>query len=177
MNTKNNQKFYINGKWVIPNSTQLLDVINPANEEIISQITLGNEKDLNDAVEAAKNSFESWSVSSVEERLRLLNKLREIYKKRFDEMTIAITTEMGCPKDFSSNVQTQSGLDNLNDLIQQLKNFKFENKFNETSNNYITHEPIGVCGLITPWNWPINQIALKVIPALATGCTMVLKPS
>ena len=100
MNTKNNQKFYINCKWVIPNSTQLLDVINPANEEIISQITLGNEKDLNDAVEAAKNSFESWSVSSVEERLRLLNKLREIYKKRFDEMTIAITTEMGCPKDF-----------------------------------------------------------------------------
>ena len=132
MNTKNNQKFYINGKWVIPNSTQLLDVINPANEEIISQITLGNEKDLNDAVEAAKNSFESWSVSSVEERLRLLNKLREIYKKRFDEMTIAITTEMGCHKDFSSNVQTQSGLDHLNDFIQQLKNFKFENKFNET---------------------------------------------
>ena len=130
MNTKNNQKFYINGKWVIPNSTQLLDVINPANEEIISQITLGNEKDLNDAVEAAKNSFQSSSVSSVEERLRLLNKLREIYKKRFDEMTIAITTEMGCPKDFSSNVQTQSGLDHLNDFIQQLKNFKFENKFN-----------------------------------------------
>ena len=177
MSTLNNQKFYINGKWVNPNSVQLLDVINPANEEIIAQITIGNEQDLNNAVKAAKISFESWSVSSIEKRLKLLNKLRDIYQKRFDEMTVAITTEMGCPRDFSSDVQTQSGLDHLNDFIEQLKNFNFENKFNEKSNNYITHEPIGVCGLITPWNWPINQIALKVIPALATGCTMVLKPS
>src|SRR5210317_627680 len=92
-------------------------------------------------------------------------------------MTIAITTDICCPKYFSSNSQTQSGLDHLNDFIEQLKNFKFENKFNEKSNNFIVHEPIGVCGLITPWNWPINQIALKVIPALATGCTCVLKPS
>ena len=177
INSQNTQKFYINGQWCNPISSRVLDVINPANEEIVSQITLGNEQDLNNAVEAAKKSFDSWSVSSVDERLKLLNKLRDIYQKRFDEMTIAITTEMGCPKDFSSNAQTQSGLDHLNDFIDQLKNFKFENKFSEKSNNYITHEPIGVCGLITPWNWPINQIALKVIPALATGCTMVLKPS
>ena len=177
INSQNTQKFYINGQWCNPISSQVLDVINPANEEIVSQITLGNEQDLNNAVEAAKNSFDSWSVSSVDERLKLLNKLRDIYQKRFDEMTIAITIEMGCPKDFSSNTQTQSGLDHLNDFIDQLKNFKFENKFSEKSNNYITHEPIGVCGLITPWNWPINQIALKVIPALATGCTMILKPS
>jgi len=177
MNNQNNQKFYINGQWVNPHSIQLLDVINPANEDIITQIAIGNEEDLNNAVKAAKNSFETWSVSSVEERLTLLNKLKEIYQRRFDEMTFAITTEMGCPKDFSSDVQTQSGLDHLNDFIEQLKNFNFENKFNEKSNNYITHEPIGVCGLITPWNWPINQIALKVIPALATGCTMILKPS
>ena len=177
INSQNTQKFYINGQWSNPISSQVLDVINPANEEIVSQITLGNEQDLNNAVEAAKNSFDSWSVSSVDERLKLLNKLRDIYQKRFDEMTIAITTEMGCPIDFSSNAQTQSGLDHLNDFIDQLKNFKFENKFNEKSNNYITHEPIGVCGLITPWNWPINQITLKVIPALATGCTMILKPS
>src|SRR6056300_632724 len=170
INSQNTQKFYINGQWCNPISSQVLDVINPANEEIVSQITLGNEQDLNNAVEAAKNSFDSWSVFSVDERLKLLNRLRDIYQKRFDEMTIAITTEMGCPKDFSSNAQTQSGLDHLNDFIEQLKNFKFENKFN-------VHEPIGVCGLITPWNWPINQIALKVIPALATGCTMVLKPS
>ena len=177
MNIQNNQKFYINGHWVNPNSVQILDVINPANENIITQIAIGNEQDLNNAVKSAKDSFETWSVSSVEKRLKLLNKLREIYQKRFNEMAVAITTEMGCPKDFSSDVQTQSGLDHLNDFIEQLKNFNFENKFNEKSNNYITHEPIGVCGLITPWNWPINQIALKVIPALATGCTMVLKPS
>src|SRR6056300_699324 len=177
MNNQNNQKFYINGLWVKPDSTQLLDVINPANEEIITQIAIGNVKDLNDAVKVAKKSFETWSATSVEERLELLNKLKEIYQRRFDEMSIAITTELGCPKDFSSNVQTQSGLDHLNDFIEQLKNFNFENKFNEKSNNYIIQEPIGVCGLITPWNWPINQIALKVIPALATGCTMVLKPS
>ena len=92
-------------------------------------------------------------------------------------MSDAITMEMGCPVDFSSEVQTQSGLDHLNDFIIQLKKFEFEKKYNDNSNNYITHEPIGVCGLITPWNWPINQIALKVIPALAVGCTMVLKPS
>ena len=177
MNTQNNSKFYINGQWINSNSNKLLDVINPANEEIITQIAIGDEEDLNNAVKAAKNSFETWSVSSVEERLRLLTKLKEIYEKRFDDMAVAITTEMGCPKDFSSDVQTQSGLDHLNDFIEQLKNFNFENKFNDKSNNYITHEPIGVCGLITPWNWPINQIALKVIPALATGCTMVLKPS
>ena len=108
MNTKNNQKFYINGQWANPHSKQLLDVINPANEEIITQIAIGNEEDLNNAVEAAKKSFETWSVSGIEERLKLLNKLKEIYQKRFDEMTVAITTEMGCPKDFSSDVQTQS---------------------------------------------------------------------
>ena len=129
MNNQNNQKFYINGQWVKPDSTQLLDVINPANEEIITQIAIGNEKDLNDAVKVAKKSFETWSATSVEERLELLNKLKGIYQKRFDEMSIAITTELGCPKDFSSNVQTQSGLDHLNDFIEQLKNFNFENKF------------------------------------------------
>ena len=177
MSALNNQKFYINGQWVNPNSVQLMDVINPAHENIITQIAIGDELDLNNAVKAAKDSFETWSLSSVEKRLKLLNNLRDIYQKRFNEMAVAITTEMGCPKDFSSNVQTQSGLDHLDDFIEQLKNFNFENKFNEKSNNYITFEPIGVCGLITPWNWPINQIALKVIPALATGCTMVLKPS
>ena len=120
MNTTNNQKFYINGQWVSPHSKQLLDVINPANEDIITQISIGNEEDLNNAVEAAKKSLETWSVSNIEERLKLLNQLKEIYQKRFDEMTVAITTEMGCPKDFSSDVQTQSGLDHLNDFIEQL---------------------------------------------------------
>ena len=173
----NYQKFYINGKWVDPISKDLLDVINPANEEVITQISLGNKQDLDIAVISAKNSFNAWSISSVELRLSLLNKLKEIYQSRFSEMTNAITLEMGCPHNFASEVQTQSGLDHINDFIDRLKNFEFEKNFDNQSNNYITHEPIGVCGLITPWNWPINQIALKVIPALATGCTMILKPS
>jgi len=173
----NNQKFYIDGKWVDPISKDILDVINPANEEIIAQISLGNKEDLDVAVNAAKNSFNTWSTTSVDHRLELLNKLKNIYKSRFDEMTKAIILEMGCPNNFASEVQTQSGLDHLNDFIERLKNFKFENNFSNQSNNYITHEPIGVCGLITPWNWPINQIALKVVPALAVGCTMILKPS
>ncbi|MDA9601721.1 aldehyde dehydrogenase family protein [Alphaproteobacteria bacterium] len=173
----NYQKFYINGKWVDPISKDLLDVINPANEEVITQISLGNKQDLDTAVISAKNSFNAWSISSVELRLSLLNKLKEIYQSRFSEMTNAITLEMGCPHIFASEVQTQSGLDHINDFIDRLKNFEFEKNFGNQSNNYITHEPIGVCGLITPWNWPINQIALKVIPALATGCTMILKPS
>ena len=173
----NYQKFYINGKWVDPISKDLLDVINPANEEVITQISLGNKQDLDIAVISAKNSFNAWSISSVELRLNLLKKLKEIYQSRFSEMTNAITLEMGCPHNFASEVQTQSGLDHINDFIDRLKNFEFEKNFDNQSNNYITHEPIGVCGLITPWNWPINQIALKVIPALATGCTMILKPS
>ena len=173
----NYQKFYINGKWVDPISKDLLDVINPANEEVITKISLGNKQDLDTAVISAKNSFNAWSISSVELRLNLLNKLKEIYQSRFSEMTNAITLEMGCPHNFASEVQTQSGLDHINDFIDRLKNFEFEKNFDKQSNNYITHEPIGVCGLITPWNWPINQIALKVIPALATGCTMILKPS
>ena len=173
----NYQKFYINGKWEDPISKDLLDVINPANEEVITQISLGNKQDLDTAVISAKNSFNAWSISSVELRLSLLNKLKEIYQSRFSEMTNAITLEMGCPHNFASEVQTQSGLDHINDFIDRLKNFEFEKNFDKQSNNYITHEPIGVCGLITPWNWPINQIALKVIPALATGCTMILKPS
>ena len=173
----NYQKFYINGKWVDPISKDLLDVINPANEEVITQISLGNKQDLDIAVISAKNSFNAWSISSVELRLSLLNKLKEIYQSRFSEMTNAITLEMGCPHNFASEVQTQSCLDHINDFIDRLKNFEFEKNFDKQSNNYITHEPIGVCGLITPWNWPINQIALKVIPALATGCTMILKPS
>jgi len=173
----NNLKFYINGKWVEPISKDILDVINPANEEIITQISLGNKEDLDLAVNSAKDSFDTWSMTSVDYRLDLLHKLKNIYQTRFDEMTKAITLEMGCPNSFASEVQTQSGLDHLDDFIQRLKNFEFEKKFNKDSNNYITQEPIGVCGLITPWNWPINQIALKVIPALAVGCTMILKPS
>ena len=171
------RKFYINGEWVSPSKTSDFNVINPATEEPYITISLGNEDDTNKAVEAAKNAFTTWKNTSVEERLTLLEKLLKIYKKRFHEMTQAISTELGAPLDWASSAQTASGESHIEDFILRLKKFEFETKFDESSDNYIVYEPIGVCGLITPWNWPINQIALKVIPAFATGCTMILKPS
>ena len=112
-----------------------------------------------------------------EERIGLLEKLLKVYKKRFNEMAEAMSMEMGAPIDYATSHQTASGQSHLEDFILRLKDFKFEEHFDSKSNNHISYEPIGVCGLITPWNWPINQIALKVIPAFATGCTMILKPS
>ena len=153
------------------------EVINPSNEESFATISLGYKEDTDSAVSAAKKAFISWKSTSKEERLTLLEKLLTIYKKRFNEMTEAITMEMGSPIDYSSSAQATSGQSHLEDFILRLKEFNFEEHFDDKSNNYISYEPIGVCGLITPWNWPINQIALKVVPALATGCTMILKPS
>ena len=171
------RNFYINGKWISPSKINDLEVINPSNEEPFATISLGYKEDIDSAVSVAKKAFIDWKATSKEERLNLLNKLLEVYKKRFNEMTEAITMEMGSPIDFSYSAQAISGQSHLEDFILRLKEFNFEEHFDEKSNNYISYEPIGVCGLITPWNWPINQIALKVIPALATGCTMVLKPS
>ena len=171
------RKFYINGEWVTPTKTSDFNVINPATEEPYVTISLGSKDDTNKAVESAKNAFKSWKNTSVEERITLLEKLLKIYKERFNEMTQAISTELGAPLDWASSVQTASGESHIEDFIIRLKKFEFEKNFNESSDNYIVYEPIGVCGLITPWNWPINQIALKVIPAFATGCTMILKPS
>ena len=171
------RNFYIDGKWVKPFKTNNFDVINPSNEEVFATISLGHENDLNVAVESAKKAFIKWKNTSKEERLNLLEKLLKIYKKRFKEMTDTISIEMGAPIDWSSSVQTASGQAHLEDFILRLRNFNFEENFDAKSNNHICYEPIGVCGLITPWNWPINQIALKVVPAFATGCTMILKPS
>tara|TARA_Y100000748_G_scaffold302981_1_gene306775 strand:- start:310 stop:1740 length:1431 start_codon:yes stop_codon:yes gene_type:complete len=171
------KNFYINGKWVSPVIRNDFEVINPSNEDVFAVISLGSKKDTDIAVQAAKKAFLKWKETSKEKRINLLEKLLKIYKKRFDEMSEAISMEMGAPIDWASSVQTASGQSHLEDFILRLKNFKFEEHFDSKSNNYITYEPIGVCGLITPWNWPINQIALKVIPALATGCTMILKPS
>ena len=171
------RNFYIDGKWVKPSKINDFDVINPSNEEPFATISLGYEEDTNTAVAAAKNAFLKWKETSKEQRIILLKKLLEIYKKRFDEMAAAISTEMGAPIDWSSSAQTASGQSHLEDFILRLKNFNFEKHFDPKSNNLINYEPIGVCGLITPWNWPINQIALKVVPALATGCTVILKPS
>ena len=171
------RKFYINGKWVSPSKPNDLEVINPSNEDAYAAISLGSKEDVDKAVHAAKIAFESWKKTSKEERLKLLEKLLEIYKKRFNEMAKAISDEMGAPMDWATDVQTGSGQAHLEDFIKRLKEFNFDEHFDSKSNNHICYEPIGVCGLITPWNWPINQIALKVVPALATGCTMILKPS
>ena len=174
---KDKKKFYINGKWTDPIKAKNFDVINPSTEEVCAVISLGSSEDTDLAVKSAKSSFETWKETSKEERVKLLEKLLEIYKSRWDEMTDAISTELGCPKDWCSANQTSSGAGHIEDFIKRLKGFNFEPGFDKGSVNHIIYEPIGVCGLITPWNWPINQIALKVAPALATGCTMILKPS
>ena len=169
--------FYIDGQWVKPSQINDLEVIDPSTEEICAIISLGSKNDTDDAVKAAKNSFESWWGTSKEKKIELLNNLLEIYMRRSLEMAEAISKEMGAPKDWSINQQSQSGEDHIKTFINNYKKFKFENYLNEDEGNYIAYEPIGVCALITPWNWPINQIALKVLPALAAGCTMILKPS
>ena len=171
------RKFYINGRWVEPKKPNDFNVINPCNEDICAIISLGSKEDTNAAIKSAKNAFETWKETTKEDRLNYLEKLLSVYKKRSREMAEAISLEMGAPMDWATEVQTASGQLHLEDFILRLKDFEFDEHFNEKSNNHMCYEPIGVCGLITPWNWPINQIALKVIPALATGCTMILKPS
>jgi len=171
------RKFYIDGQWINPEKKDDFEVINPSNEETCAIISLGSYGDLDFAVKSARKAFESWRNESKEEKISLITKLLEIYNRRWDEMTNAISLEMGAPLDWASNPQTSSGADHIGDFILRLKEFNFELDFDDKSDNHISYEPIGVCGLITPWNWPINQITLKVIPALATGCTMILKPS
>ncbi len=171
------KQFYINGKWVDPIKQNELEVIDPSNEEVCAVISLGDSEDTNLAVESAKKAFPMWSSTSKEERIKMLENLYEIYKSRWNEMAESISLEMGSPIDWSIEEQSSSGANHIKNFIKTLKNFEFESAFNSESNNHITYEPIGVCALITPWNWPINQITLKVIPALAAGCTMILKPS
>ena len=171
------KNFYIDGQWVQPSTPNDFEVIDPSTEEVCAIISLGSESDTNLAVEAAKKSFSAWWNISKEKKLELLNNLLNIYQKRSSDMAQAISLEMGAPKDWSINEQSQSGEDHIKTFINQFQNFEFENYLDEEKGNYISYEPIGVCALITPWNWPINQIALKVLPALAVGCTMILKPS
>ena len=171
------RNFYINGQWIKPSKQNDYPVIDPSNEEAYAVISLGNKNDVDIAVNAAKNAFPSWLHVEKSEKIYLLEKLLKIYKSRWNELTETMSKEMGAPLDWASSAQTSSGFDHINDFIKRLKEFKFEKNFEKNSSNHIVYEPIGVCGLITPWNWPINQITLKVIPALATGCTMILKPS
>jgi aldehyde dehydrogenase (NAD+) len=167
-------KFYINGEWVAPAEPKLLDVINPATEEPVAQICLGSARDVDRAVAAARAAFPAYSRTSKEERLALLQKIIEAYKAHSDELAQAITKEMGAPAWRATRAQAAIGMAHFNQMIAVLKDFSFESVRGTT---LITKEPGGVCGFITPWNWPMNQIACKVAPALAAGCTMVLKPS
>ena len=175
---ENKKNFYINGQWVTPKSKEVIKVIDPATEENCAVITLGNKDDVNDAVNAAKKAYSSWAFSSKEERIKLLEKLYENYKKRWADIANAITIEMGAPKDFATKLQAGTGAAHLKSFIRYLKNFEFEKPLGEHApNQRLIYEPKGVCALITPWNWPMNQVCLKVMPAIASGCTMVLKPS
>jgi len=167
-------KFYIDGKWVDPVDPKPFDVINPANEQIIGQIMMGNEEDLNKAVAAAQKAFPSFSRTSVQERLELMDAIMAAYQNRYEEIAETISNEMGAPMALSTNAQAATGMGHLATFRGLLAEYKFEEMRGTTK---IRKEPVGVCGLITPWNWPINQIACKVAPALAAGCTMVLKPS
>jgi aldehyde dehydrogenase (NAD+) len=169
------RKFYIDGKWVEPATQNDLLVLNPATEKPIAVISLGTAADVDRAVAAAKKAFASYSRTSVEERLALLEKLLAIYKRRYDEMADTITAELGAPRTMSREQQADVGVGHLQGFIDALKRLKLKEKL--PNGDTLLREPIGVCGLITPWNWPVNQIALKVVPALATGCTCVLKPS
>lgn len=166
--------FYINGQWVEPNKPDELEVINPSNESIAGIISLGSTVDVDDAVTAAKSAFSKFSVSQPKERLELLENILAEFMCRYDEIANAITEEMGSPNLFAFQEQAACGNGHLEATIAALANFKFLEK---KENAQIYKEPIGVCALITPWNWPINQIVCKVAPALAMGCTMVLKPS
>src|SRR5579863_338317 len=168
------RQFYINGEWVSPSKTNDFAVVNPANEEAIAVISLGGAVDVDRAVAAAKAAFESYSETTVSDRLALLARVIEIYKSRMDEMAEAISMEMGAPISLSRAAQAPAGLAHLLEIVKVLEHFKFEERKGST---LMRKEPIGVCGLITPWNWPMNQVVCKVAPALAAGCTMVLKPS
>lgn len=167
-------KFYINGQWVEPKGDQTLDVINPANEEVAATIALGNKEDVDLAVAAARKAFETYSLTSREERIALLEKILTVMTRRQPDLAEAISIEMGAPAKLAKTAQAPSGIGHFSAALEALKEFKFEEAIDTT---LVVKEPIGVCGLITPWNWPLNQISCKVAPALATGCTMVLKPS
>ena len=171
---KDCRRFYIDGEWVDPVEVHDNTIINPANEEPIATISLGSAADVNRAVAAAKRAFESFSETGRDERLALLRRIIEVYQSKMDEMAETISQEMGAPTSLSRKAQAPAGLGHLLEIVKVLEEFNFEELKGST---LMRKEPIGVCGLITPWNWPMNQIVCKVAPALAAGCTMVLKPS
>ncbi|MEP1230410.1 MAG: aldehyde dehydrogenase family protein [Litorimonas sp.] len=170
----NTDKFYINGTWVAPAGQQTHAVINPATEEVVAQLAMGNSADVDAAVAAAKAAFAGFSQTSVSERRELLADINAELIKRNDEIAAAITSEMGAPVGLSRGAQAPSGRQHFGEILNVLDNFEWTDRLGKTQ---VVREPIGVCALITPWNWPMNQMATKVAPALAAGCTMILKPS
>jgi aldehyde dehydrogenase (NAD+) len=166
-------QFYIDGRWVEPLEPKTTEVINPATEEVSGRISLGSTADVDQAVKAARRAFPGWSRSSRKQRLEVMQAIKAEYQKRMPDIGAAITEEMGAPAALGNGFHVFLGAGHLDTAIEVLKEFKFEEQRGST---LITREPIGVCALITPWNWPLNQIAVKVFPALATGCTMILKP-
>ena len=170
----NRQKFYINGEWMHPSTSATLEVINPATEEAIDIIALGGPQDVDRAVAAAKAAFETYSQTSREERVALLERIIATYSARMGDVAAVISQEMGAPMPLAKAAQAPAGLGHFMTTLEVLKTYEFEE---DMGTSHIVKEPAGVCGFITPWNWPINQIACKVAPALAAGCTMVLKPS
>jgi aldehyde dehydrogenase (NAD+) len=168
------RQFYIDGKWVNPNTGRDFTIINPATEEPIATISLGSSADVDKAVAAAKRAFAFFSETTLDERLAFLQQIIQVYQARSDEMAETISQEMGAPLSLSRKAQVPAGLAHLAETLKVLQNFNFEELKGTT---FMRREPIGVCGLITPWNWPMNQIVCKVAPAVAVGCTMVLKPS
>lgn len=169
--------FYINGSWIQAKGNTTLQAINPSNEETYAILSLGNEKDAEFAIKAAQKAFPIWSKTSPLERLNYVKKILEIYKAKAKELSHAISIEMGAPIDFALNSQVYAGSHNIEVFIEVFKDFTFERPLLENSKAKLLLDPIGVAGLITPWNWPINQVTKKVIPALLAGCTVVLKPS
>lgn len=167
-------QFYINGEWVDPVSPKSIEVVNPATEDAFARISLGSAADVDKAVAAAKAAFESFSKTSRDDRVALLSKIIDTYKARYDEIVDAISTEMGAPTWLSKAAQAATGIGHFNQAMVNLKDYEFTQVRGTSA---ILKEPVGVCGLIVPWNWPINQVTCKVAPALAAGCTMVLKSS
>ena len=167
-------QFYIDGAWVDPVVPNTIDVIDPSDESAFAQISLGSQADVDKAVAAAKRAFATFGFSPVEERIELLERIVAIYRRRSTDLALAVSREMGAPRKFALENQVGIGLAHLTQMVETLRSFEFRE---ERGKNLIVKEPIGVVGLICPWNWPLNQITCKVAPAIAAGCTMVLKPS
>ncbi|MCP8894730.1 aldehyde dehydrogenase family protein [Shinella daejeonensis] len=170
----NHENFYIDGAWVAPVTPRTLDVINPATEEAFTRISVGSAADVDKAVAAAKAAFETFSRTTPAERLALLKRVYDVYLERFEDIAQAVSAEMGAPLAFARDAQAWAGRGHLESTIKAFEDYSFSEKRGTT---VIVKEPVGVCALITPWNWPLNQIVCKVAPAIAAGCTVVLKPS